>query len=639
MKRNFKRTLAKVMAVALTVALAGTAAPEANAAKKAKAPKLSAKSVTIVKGKSKKVTIKNVKAKQVKKLAVSTSNKKIATVKKKGKTAVNVTGKKAGNAKVTVKVTVKGKKKATKLVLKVKVKNATPPKTSSAPLNTPAVTAAAPTATPPALGTPVPPTSTATATQRPRKTRTPEPNWEVMNVKNIQVGGEGAEELTLFKVEDGTAHLIYNKDNPDKLACYGHVYTYFDVVLPEGATVKDLHSVKFAFQGIAGDLGHKKIHLIAANTKAQGTDMDALPNEVQYKSDDGTFQNATDVSDSGYAYGFNGPTGDTPVEDEILIDPGKLGLVEGIENNTIRFCLYINLDGTQGTENSEYKLGNIRVLTSENVTVTEGQQKPGDTIDKTASVKPNILAELDRATIQTGQEINATAIVRNASIVGGVKEAKWSVGTGTSEILSITPDTADKTKATIKALKAGVETVSLEITTEKDKTAVFTTHVTVTDTKPVIEDKVLTLTTGNKVTIPKDTAINKGSGKIDISELIKDVNLADYENITLFGSATYNGEALESTQTLTLQLVNSDNSSTGLVTVFDITSSGLAATEEGGGKSIISATSSLQSIVSGSTMLKLLFQNATNLTEGDLEVTIDKVVLNAKKDVAEEPAE
>lgn len=638
MKRNFKRTLAKVMAVALTVALAGTAAPEADAAKKAKAPKLSTKSVTIVKGKSKKVTIKNVKAKQVKKLAVSTSNKKIATVKKKGKTAVNVTGKKAGNAKVTVKVTVKGKKKATKLVLKVKVKNATPPKTSSAPLNTPAVTAAVPTATPPALGTPVP-TPTATATQKPRKTRTPEPNWEVMNVKNIQVGGEGAEELTLFDVKDGTAHLIYNKDNPDKLACYGHVYTYFDVVLPEGATVKDLHSVKFAFQGIAGDLGHKKIHLIAANTKAQETDPDALPNEIDYKSDDGTFVNATDVSDSGYAYSFDGPTGDTPVEDEILIDPDKLGLVGGIENNTIRFCLYINLDGTQGTENSEYKLGNIRVLTSENVTVTEGQQKPGDTIDKTASVQPNILAELDRATIQAGQEINASAIVRNASIVGAVKEARWSVGTGTSDILSITPNTEDKTKATIKALKAGVETVSLEIVTEKDKTAVFTTHVTVTDTKPVIEDKVLTLTADNKVTIPKDTPINKGSGKIDISELIKDVNLADYENITLFGSVTYNGEALEAGQTLTLQLVNSDNSSTGLVTVFDITSSGLAATEEGGGKSIISATSSLQTVVSGSTMLKLLFQNAAELTEGDLEVTIDKVVLNAKKDAAEEPAE
>ncbi len=637
MKRNFKRTLAKVMAVALTVALAGSAAPEADAAKKAKAPKLSAKSVTIVKGKSKKVTIKNVKAKQVKKLAVSTSNKKIATVKKKGKTAVNVTGKKAGNAKVTVKVTVKGKKKATKLTLKVKVKNPTVPKASSAPINTPAVTTA-PTAPPPAQGTPVP-TPTATATQKPRKTKTPEPNWEVANIKNIQVGGEGAEELTLFKVEDGTAHLIYNKDNPDKLACYGHVYTYFDVVLPEGATVKDLHSVKFSFQGIAGDLAHKKIHLIAANTKEQGTDSDALPDEIDYNSDDGTFVNATDVSESGYAYSFNGPTGDTPVEDEFIIDSGKLSLVENIENNTIRFCLYVNLDGTQGAENSEFKLGNIRVLTNEKVTITEGQQKPGDTIDKTASVQPNVLAELDRGTIQTGQEINATAIVRNASIVGGVKEAKWSVGTGTSDILSITPNAEDKAKATIKALKAGVETVSVEITTEKDKTAVFTTHVTVTDTKPVIEDKVLTLTTDNKVVIPKDTPINKGSGKIDISELIKDVNLADYENLTLFGSVTYNGEPLEAAQTLTLQLVNSDNSSTGLVTVFDITSSGMAETEEGGGKSIIAETTSLQTVVSGSTMLKLLFQNAANLTEGDIEITIDKVVLNAKKDAAEEPAE
>ena len=89
------------------------------------------------------------KAKQVKKLAVSTSNKKIATVKKKGKTAVNVTGKKAGNAKVTVKVTVKGKKKATKLTLKVKVKDAAP-KVTAAPVVPTTAPSAAPVVTPPA---------------------------------------------------------------------------------------------------------------------------------------------------------------------------------------------------------------------------------------------------------------------------------------------------------------------------------------------------------------------------------------------------------------------------------------------------------------------------------------------------------
>lgn len=639
MKRNFKRTLAKVMAVALTVALAGTAAPEADAAKKAKKPKLSSKTVTVVKGKSKKVTIKNVKKNKVKKLAVSTSNKRIATVKaKKSKTTTfSVTGKKAGKANITVKVTVKGAKKATKLILKVTVKDAAPK--TAAPTAAPSVApSVAPSATPvvtqPAgTSTAVPPAAT---TRPPKKTKTPEPNWEKMDVKNIQVGGEGAEELTLFEVKDGTAHLIYNRNNPEKLACYGHVYTYFDVVLPEGATVKDLHSVKFSFEGIAGDLEHKKIHLVAGNTKEQG-EKGAFPKEILYKSDAGQFENITDISKDGYAVSVNGPTEGAPIEDEFEIDPGAFELLK-LDNNTVRMCLYVNFDGTGSTGNSEYKIGNICVLTSENVKVTEGQTKPGDTIDKTAGVEPDVLAELDRATIQTGQEITAKAIVRNASIVGAVKEATWTVGEGTSEILSITPDAADKTKATIKALKAGVETVSLEITTEKDKKAVFSTHVTVTDTKPVIEDKVLILEKDNKVKIDKDTLVNKGSGRIDISDLIKDVNLADYENITIIGDVKYNGEALESGQTLTLQLVNSAEASTGL-RVDDITTSGVAATEEGGGKSIISGDRSLQQVVTGSTTLQLLFLNAVTLSEGDLEVTIDKVVLNAKKDAEEEPAE
>ena len=143
MKKNLKRTLAKVMVFALTVTLAGTAT-DADAAKKIK---LSKKSITITKGKSKKVTIKNVKAKKVKKLTVKSNKKKIATVKKTGnkKTAFKVTGKKKGSAKITVTVKVKGKKKATKLTLKVKVKNAAVKKTaapatqapSQAPTNAP----------------------------------------------------------------------------------------------------------------------------------------------------------------------------------------------------------------------------------------------------------------------------------------------------------------------------------------------------------------------------------------------------------------------------------------------------------------------------------------------------------------------
>ena len=92
MKQNFKRTLAAVMAAALTVSLMGTGT-ESDAAKKK--IKLSKRFITVTKGKRKKVTIKNVKAKQVKKLVVKSSKKKIATVKKSGKTAINVTGKRA----------------------------------------------------------------------------------------------------------------------------------------------------------------------------------------------------------------------------------------------------------------------------------------------------------------------------------------------------------------------------------------------------------------------------------------------------------------------------------------------------------------------------------------------------------------
>ena len=104
LKKNFKRTLAKVMAVALTVSMVGVASTDADAAKKIK---LSSKSISVAKGATKKVTIKNVKAKKVKKLTVKSKNKMIATVKKAGKTAFKVTGKKAGKStKVTVKVKV-----------------------------------------------------------------------------------------------------------------------------------------------------------------------------------------------------------------------------------------------------------------------------------------------------------------------------------------------------------------------------------------------------------------------------------------------------------------------------------------------------------------------------------------------------
>ena len=230
LKKNFKRTLAKVMAVALTVSMVGVASDDVDAAKKIK---LSKKTVSVAKGKTKKVTIKNVKAKKVKKLTVKSANKKIATVKKAGKTAIKVTGKKAGKStKVTVKVTVKGKKKATKLTLKVKVtkaKKASKSKTTAAPSAsaTPAASAAA-SATPaaaskapasnapaskaPTSATPAPtaPAPTAPATTTPDVTPEPEKTYDPEKADlNVALT---AEKATTFSTSGEYGQVTFNED-------------------------------------------------------------------------------------------------------------------------------------------------------------------------------------------------------------------------------------------------------------------------------------------------------------------------------------------------------------------------------------------------------------------------------------------
>lgn len=219
MKKNFKRTLAKVMAVALTVSMVGVASTDADAAKKIK---LSSKSISVAKGATKKVTIKNVKAKKVKKLTVKSKNKKIATVKKAGKTAFKVTGKKAGKStKVTVKVKVG--KKTTKLTLKVKVtkaKKVVAPATT-APTAAPAASASA-SATPAANASTKPATTPSAtpdeATPAPTEPVQPEPpTTEAKKLPELNLRREAATEWTLGG-EYGTA--IFNTDDTISYSSY-----------------------------------------------------------------------------------------------------------------------------------------------------------------------------------------------------------------------------------------------------------------------------------------------------------------------------------------------------------------------------------------------------------------------------------
>lgn len=230
MKKNFKRTLAKVMAVALTVSMVGVASTDADAAKKIK---LSSKSISVAKGATKKVTIKNVKAKKVKKLTVKSKNKKIATVKKAGKTAFKVTGKKAGKStKVTVKVKVG--KKTTKLTLKVKVTKAkkvvaTAAPATTAPTAAPAASASAsatpaasastkPATTPSATPVATPSATPDEATPAPTEPVQPEPpTTEAKKLPELNLRREAATEWVLGG-EYGTA--IFNTDDTISYSSY-----------------------------------------------------------------------------------------------------------------------------------------------------------------------------------------------------------------------------------------------------------------------------------------------------------------------------------------------------------------------------------------------------------------------------------
>lgn len=139
-----KRVMRSVCAFTLLFALLMTSNGVSNVAsaaakKKAKAPKLSVKTVKLTAGKKKTVKLKNKPKKATVKW--SSKNKKIATVSKKGK----ITAKKAGKTKVICKVTYKkGKKKVTKK-LSVTVKVTAKKKTTKKPTVT---VTAKPTATP-----------------------------------------------------------------------------------------------------------------------------------------------------------------------------------------------------------------------------------------------------------------------------------------------------------------------------------------------------------------------------------------------------------------------------------------------------------------------------------------------------------
>ena len=171
MMKTKKQLAACVLSFALLFNMIPTV--EVSAAKRVS---LNTKKLTVAKGTSKTLKVKNTKKKVTWKIL---SGKKCITLKKKGKTAVAVKGRKKGTAKVQAKI---GKKK---LVCKVTVKNVkkpgNTPKQTQKPDTMPSASAK-PAITAQPTGTQTPPTITEqptgtqappTVTEQPTGTQTP----------------------------------------------------------------------------------------------------------------------------------------------------------------------------------------------------------------------------------------------------------------------------------------------------------------------------------------------------------------------------------------------------------------------------------------------------------------------------------
>lgn len=165
--KTMRRALAALLAFAMSLSPVAVPATSDAAAKK---PALNAKKKTLFFNQAGKksftLKIKKNKNIKVKKTTWKTTNKKVASISSKKKTAVKVTAKKAGKAtiKATVNYTLKGSKKVKKTTLKCKVTS----KNYSAPVQT-VVPSAAPSASASA------PAATATATTVPTNAPSTEP--------------------------------------------------------------------------------------------------------------------------------------------------------------------------------------------------------------------------------------------------------------------------------------------------------------------------------------------------------------------------------------------------------------------------------------------------------------------------------
>lgn len=229
MKKEFCKTLSYVMTAALVL---GVAIPSSPAAAKKKAPKLSAKKISISVGKKKTIKVKNASKKA--KWSIKSGKKQI-TLSQKKKASVVVKGKKAGKAVVVAKV---GKKKLTcKVTVSKKKTPVSTPVVTPAPTNRNA--SAAPTATP----TPTPPVSD-------NGDGSDEPEQEAVQNVVIDLTKVGD---TTFTSSPATINFSSQIEDRFDLSLFSEMKVGYELVF-EGEDTSRLTGGKISLANTAGDL-------------------------------------------------------------------------------------------------------------------------------------------------------------------------------------------------------------------------------------------------------------------------------------------------------------------------------------------------------------------------------------------------
>lgn len=206
--KTMRRALAALLAFAMSLSPVAVPATSDAAAKK---PALNAKKKTLFFNQAGKksftLKIKKNKNIKVKKTTWKTTNKKVASISSKKKTAVKVTAKKAGKAtiKATVNYTLKGSKKVKKTTLTCKVtsKSYTAPVQTVVPSAAPSASASAPAAT--ATATTAPTTAPSTEpTTVPTTAPTAEPTSEPTTAPTAEPTAEPTTEPTAEPTSEPT---------------------------------------------------------------------------------------------------------------------------------------------------------------------------------------------------------------------------------------------------------------------------------------------------------------------------------------------------------------------------------------------------------------------------------------------------